>query len=208
MNTIPFFYYDIVARIFPGGITLGVLAYALPRMQRLVSGPEAWKTTVVPLTIAAASYMIGVLFEVVSPDWIVWRRISDITFRAAAKDFRWSQEFKQPDLASPGQMRRFREEAWFDLILAGKKDQAQAFAHALRMWAEAKIYLHSLLPVVGAIMISFWRQRWGWTVGATILAGIFLCGVYSPDRRRWVQILHSMERMTRSPSVAQEKTAN
>lgn len=67
-NIIPFFYYDLLARIVPGALTLGVLAYAgveLPNPWRpFFSAETAWGAVVIPLVLAGSSYAIGVLYEV------------------------------------------------------------------------------------------------------------------------------------------------
>ena len=195
MSGIPFFYYDIVARIFPGGITLAILAFTVDDIRRLLSGPESWKAALVPLALTGASYMIGVLFEVLFPDWLVWTWVSDRAFKAVAEEYPWSEKMKRPDPNSRSKSRAFRDQAWFDLILAGKKDEAQAFAHALRFWAEAKMCLHSFLPVVAAAIIFYCRQKPFWTITAAVVAALLLWGVYSRDRRRWMQILPSIERL-------------
>lgn len=193
MNAIPFFYYDIVARIFPGGITLAVFALARPEILGLASGTEGWKTVVVPITLAAAAYMAGVLFEAITPDGRVWRWISDKTFESAAEEYSWKGQ--KPDLQKLEDSRKFREEAWFDLILAGERDEAQAFAHALRMWAEAKMCLHSFLPVFVASIVFALEREWFWAASAGVVAVWLLYGVYSRDKRRWIQILNSKDRM-------------
>lgn len=195
MSGIPFFYYDILARIFPGSITVVVLMLAVDDIQKLLLCSEAWKTAVVPLVLLATSYMIGVLFEVVFPDWRFWRWVSDRTFRAAAKEYSWSVKMPQPDLSNLSESRAFRERAWFNLILAGKKDEARAFAHALRFWAEAKMCLHSFLPVVAVAIIFYCKQNLLLGSVATIIAALLLWGIFSRDRRRWVQILNSIERL-------------
>jgi len=187
MNAIPFFYYDIVARIFPGGIALALLVLAWPEILArpeilgLISGTEGWKTAVVPITLAAAAYMAGVLFEAITPDGSVWRLIGFITFRCAAREYPWQGQIS----------REFREKAWFDL----QRDEAH-FAHALRMWAEAKMCLHSSLAVFGASAIfAFQKREWCWVVSALVVGVLLLWGVYSRDKRRWIQILSSQGRM-------------
>jgi hypothetical protein len=219
MIGIPFFYYDIIARMLPGGITLAVLALAVPEIRGLVSGAEAWKAAVVPIALAAASYMIGVLFEAVYPDWLIWKWVGDMTFKSAAKEYHWQGKTQKPDLDDLKESRTFRDEAWFDLVLAGKRDEAQAFVHALRFWAEAKMCLHSLLPVFAAAIIFQCEQKSFWGIAATVVAGLLLWGVYSRDKRRWVQILNSRDRLNlgecsieqrakqNAPAVPQKKRA-
>lgn len=67
-NIIPFFHYDLLARIVPGALTLSVLAYAgveLPNPWRpFFSAETAWGAVVIPLVLAGSSYAIGVLYEV------------------------------------------------------------------------------------------------------------------------------------------------
>src|SRR5690349_1222824 len=138
MESIPFFYYDIVARIIPGGILLAIVLLRQPELRTFFSGEESWKTAAVPLAMAGASYMIGVLFEVFFSDWLFWRRVSDVSFRKAVASHNWSSRMRKPKPKVKEAARRYRREAWSYLVLAGKRDDAQAFAHAHRFWAEAK----------------------------------------------------------------------
>lgn len=70
---IPFFRYDILARIVPGALTLAVLAFAgveLPPVwadlfRGNTSGsPIPGSAVLVPLVCAGVCYVIGVLYEV------------------------------------------------------------------------------------------------------------------------------------------------
>lgn len=67
-NIIPFFHYDLLARIVPGALTLGVLAYAGVELPNpwgpFFSAETAWGAVVIPLVLAGSSYAIGVLYEV------------------------------------------------------------------------------------------------------------------------------------------------
>lgn len=67
-NIIPFFHYDLLARVVPGGLTLFVLAYVgveLPEPWVPFFSPDtAWGAVVIPFVLAGSSYAIGVLYEV------------------------------------------------------------------------------------------------------------------------------------------------
>ncbi len=147
MKDIPFFYYDIVARIFPGGVVISLLVFTIPELHRFISGPEPWKTATIPLAFIGLSYMIGVLFEVLFTDWLVWQWVGDMTFRAAVGEDAWPNNVTSSTMANRADCRALRDKAWFDLVLAGEKDRAQGFPHALRFWAEAKMCMHTFLPV-------------------------------------------------------------
>src|ERR1051326_1243257 len=67
MDIIPFFYYDIVARIIPGVVTLGVVAFAGPNfkdsLSRFLTGSKDWNGILLSLLIGGMAYAIGVLYE-------------------------------------------------------------------------------------------------------------------------------------------------
>ncbi|MCZ6653998.1 MAG: hypothetical protein O7D91_13345 [Planctomycetota bacterium] len=67
-NIIPFFYYDLLARVVPGGLTLFVLAYMGVELPEpwvpFFLADTAWGAVVIPLVLAGSSYAIGVLYEV------------------------------------------------------------------------------------------------------------------------------------------------
>src|SRR5258708_1818174 len=107
VKDIPFFYYDIVARIFPGAVVIVLVTFTVPEIERFVSGSESWKTATVPLAFIGLSYMIGVLFEVLFTDWLVWQWVGDRTFGAAASKHAWSQGFQSPTLANRDECRVF-----------------------------------------------------------------------------------------------------
>ncbi len=186
MNNIPFFYYDIFARILPGGLTLAVLAFAnsefLKNQASLkwLFGDGAWKAAVVPFVLAGCSYGIGVLFEAVLADWWVWKRVGEISFADALREYKWRHKERKDDLD--------REKVWSDLVQGCDPATAQSFAHALRFWAEAKMCLHCVVPVVAAaFLLSTPHSKvwWTWTIAALVVAGFLTWGTYSRHRRSW-----------------------
>lgn len=195
MESIPFFYYDIVARIIPGGLVVAILALTQPEVSTFFSGGESWKTAAVPLALAGASYMVGVLLEVLFSDWGFWEGVGDESFQLAIGNYSWSSTMPKPKLDDLEQSRRYRNKAWSYLVLAGKEDQAQAFAHAHRFWAEAKMCLHCVWPLFVASIILLQSQWWLLGISVFFAALAATKGVHSRDRRRWVQTLESIKHL-------------
>jgi len=71
MDSLPFFYYDILARIVPGAATLAVvwdnkIAFHLPVawLMKFANADGDWRKVVVPVALLGLSYVIGVVYEV------------------------------------------------------------------------------------------------------------------------------------------------
>ncbi len=206
-DVIPFFYYDILARIIPGVMVLAVLRYGGLRM------PEAWGslftvgwgTVIAPLVIAGTAYVIGVLLEVT---WYipgfrcVAELVSNRAFQSAHDNYMWLNPGSRPDSRGGQRLKPFRDAAWDWLILEGT-EKPLVFAHAHRFQAEMKLCRHALLPVVFFLVLVLsnrygcWTQCTllrGWYLGlGLVTALLFAWGTYAREKRRWLQVLISVD---------------
>jgi hypothetical protein len=152
-ETIPFFYYDILARIVPGAMTLATLLSVRDRLPNswkiLFVGSESWKAVVVPLVLGALSYVIGVVYEAIynaAPfKWIEFRA-GDRDFEIAWRKFTGAspENAKLLTRATAEQRLSFRFRLWEKLTLegGGNQEMGLVFAHCHRFQAEYKMFLH------------------------------------------------------------------
>src|SRR5215469_10630937 len=133
MNTIPFFYYDVLARVIPGGLLLVLVRVPGLRAPRpwldLSTGQESWKTVVVPLILAALAYLLGIVLD----------GFFRFLFRFAEKFGRWQYEkLKSEERAGPPipkiafSQKNFHHEAWQWLALVAGPKNTAAFSLAHR----------------------------------------------------------------------------
>ncbi|MBN2563302.1 MAG: hypothetical protein JXQ75_20470 [Phycisphaerae bacterium] len=213
-NVIPFFYYDILARIVPGALTLGVLAFAGVEVPDawaglFVSG-GSWSAVVTPLVCAGACYVVGVLYEaffaVPGVHWL-YNWMITFAYRRAKRDRhgRESQgvgsritEWRYDMCPSKGygQSKKDRIDLEHRFSRWGIGENARVFAHAHRFQAEAKMCLHSFLPALFFVYcaredvnsVGCWQQQWLFWIGV-VVAILFAWGAYARERRRWLQAL-------------------
>src|SRR6185437_257698 len=105
MDSLPFFYYDILARIVPGAATLAVIwdngigfHLAVGWVMRYANGGGDWKKVTVPIILLGLSYVIGVVYEVV--DYFPDISISDYVPNSWKK--RWKKQLEQLNKVTQG----------------------------------------------------------------------------------------------------------
>lgn len=205
-NLIPFFRYDILARIIPGAFTLCCLAYAgveIPGAWDAIfeSGPKAGTipggAVVVPLVCAGACYAIGLFYEVAfatRPLSLIADGIISGAY-ASAKEKKEDDDKAFADEKASNHERAKTYKLWSDLVHEDAKE-GERFAHAHRFQAEAKMCLHSVIPAFALAGFALY-YAWGiwcsqqlWELGLAILLVVILCcGAYAREWRRWLQTL-------------------
>jgi len=218
---IPFFYYDIVARLIPGGVTLMVIAFGFSERpfwkSTFLSATEHWNSLLAALVLGGLAYAIGVLFE----GWFAF-----VKLRGPLENKAWlvaSREFGLPETVSP----KSRTWLWEKLVLAAAQDpsstkqpvpsqeasgQSQlavksAFAHCHRFQAEYKMCQHLIVPTLLFLAFTWFRHsHWFWfLIGVSFLV-LLPVASYSRDKRRWWQLLVFGEQLGWIPEgLAQEK---
>ncbi len=202
MENLPFFYYDIIARIIPGALLIASLRSAGAKLPSewawVFQGAEAWKNLVAALVCAGAAYMIGVLMEVVfsSPLDLLSRK----AFESAFQSYEWRKSWFRPALKGEDYV-KYRRHLWNWLTLKGAHDP-RAFAHAHRFQAETRLCCYSVLPALIFTGSAIYQGRicdlCRWSCSWPALAGtaftlLLVCGAYLREWRRWVQALVSAD---------------
>jgi hypothetical protein len=208
-DVIPFFYYDILARIIPGVMVLAVLRYGGLRIPEawtsLLTG--GWGTVIAPLVLAGAAHAIGVLFEATSnlPGLHgLFERVSNRAFKDAFDAYKWLNPASCPDFEQGGELKSFRNAAWNWLTLEGA-EKPLAFAHAHRFQAEMKLCRHALLPAAGFVVLVLLNHHdcsvqfthcKCWYFGLGLVVTLLLAwGTYARERHRWLQVLISVDHL-------------
>lgn len=206
-NIIPYFYYDIVARMIPGAATLYVLALLGFQPSSSVSsffaGSDTWKGVAATLVLGGAAYALGVFFEALFffpllngyKEWTAKK-----AFEQAARKYVWHDE----SLRKQSEDCSFKTRAWEELVLRGSKSayMKSVFAHCHRFQAESKMCQHLLVPtVLYALMVHvpIWPIRIAWSGAAFIF---LLLASYWRDERRWWQVLSFGERLGFLPGMS------
>ena len=199
-DTIPFFYYDILARIVPGAATLATLLSISDKIpeswKMLFNGAETWKAVVVPLVLGALSYVIGVVYEAIyhaSGVKLVEFRAGDRDFDDAWQKFVGSSPKNAKLLAETTREQRnnFRFRIWEKLTLEGGRSQEMGlvFAHCHRFQAEYKMFLHLIYPSVLLALLGFARGKvTRGIIAILVVPGLFYLA-HRRDERRWEQVL-------------------
>jgi len=216
-DTIPYFYYDILARIIPGGLWLAVLSFsgfslAGSQVKSYFTGSEGWKAVVVPFAYVTAAYGLGLLTEILSfspgVDAIT-EGLTRVALRRAWRIYDW-QNYDASELP-PAAENRVRFWAWNRLVFG---DNPSAFSHAHRFQAEAKLCYHSLPPLLFVLAIIMRRacgQGWAgqvqWLVLALLLLLVCVWGAYIRERRRWLQVLASVDHCRWREELLDRRTA-
>lgn len=219
-NIIPFFYYDILARVLPGAITLAVVAMTpnlLPAsLMEFVNGKDGWKPAGIPLLLGGLAYAIGVIYEVF--DYAILRKLTD-KWEETAFQSAWSRFSRiapvSDALLLDGQNVRplaveFRRRLWSDVVLEGSQDSAKAlmFAHCHRFQAEYKMFLHLFYPSLLLSLLSLHPCHPVRAIAYCFIAGISLWLAHRRDDRRWWQALITGHWMGILNNVAREIRAS
>lgn len=200
---IPFFYYDILARIVPGAATvatLHMLGKHLPNSWLvLFDGQQTWKAIVIPLALGAICYAIGVLYEAIDYSWpvklLVWW-IDDRAFSNAQRTFGDDEEAERVTSthAPAEEARRSRFHLWNTLVFEGARDPgfSSVFAHCHRYQAEHKMFLHLAYPSLLLATLCFASHM---PIQAVIIFFVLVPTLiyvsFRRNERRWLQALSS-----------------
>jgi len=207
LPVIPYFYHDIVARIIPGLIQLGLIAalafYHLTGVPRSAQAQElGMKVKTIfhgsqlatALIVLAVAYFVGVLFEGVLGRWLLRY---DWAFRCAATKVR--QRNGLEGVKRTEQTFRLANEA--SSILESYEPQApHFFARSTRFLAEAKMMTFSSVAIpIGLVAVGGTTGHWlppGGRIGVAIVIVLFVFFVvagFSRQQRRAVEILRCIE---------------
>lgn len=206
MDTLPYFYYDILSRIVPGAATLAVVwpTRGFPPVDWLLwfvstGEKEGWEKLAIPVVLLGLCYTIGLAYEVLDyfPDerwfpgvkWISdW--IDDRGFRWAALRPPEDQDLKAI-VAAKG-LRTHRTDLWNLLTYQGGSQPtlAPVFAHCHRFQAEQKMFFHLLYPtlIFEGIALQHWHLDNQWIIGLVAFVLFSFC-CRSRDRRKWMQVI-------------------
>jgi hypothetical protein len=146
-NIIPYFYYDIVARIIPGVVTLGVLAFAGPNLResfsRSLAGSKDWN-----------SVLYEALFSLPVINW----------YKKFAERMAWESAVRKFDKANGTTYEKesstFRTQAWEKLVLESALEPERmksVFAHCHRFQAEAKMSQHLMIAALVFPVLAHFR---------------------------------------------------
>ncbi len=193
---IPYFEYDVFARVAPGALTIVVARYigmAVPKYWEPLLPPVAgaldagvvfWGG----LMLLAASYFIGLLYEGLLS--FRWRHVSPAALRCAAKErTTWLRPAKVD-----GERLQCQNESSFKLLLQWlvcSKDEGvrNGFVHMHRFQAEARLCTYSVYPLCVLAVTALFKHDY-WLGCGAVFTGLILVGcAWSREKRRWVQAL-------------------
>jgi len=197
---IPFFSYDIMSRMIPGGVTLALFGYLRGRLPEpwasLFTGVQSWKAIVVPLTLGATAYVIGVCYECIDYSSPLRRLI--LAADNAAFCSAWSTFCNKSNKDASGKVSQQLEVSslclWERLVFKGGQDRGQSsvFAHCHRFQAEYKMFLHLIYPTILFVVFALCRHKLllG-TIALGIIVPVFFYFGYQRNERRWLQAIYS-----------------
>lgn len=207
LPSIPYVYHDIVARIVPGVIQLGLIgALAIHHCpecvnkQSLMAVADASQVGVL-LALLAASYFIGVIFEgLLYLGLVVGKPFSSfyhVAFASALESMRL--EHNASGSVGDEEAARLAEEG-SSILESYEPLVPHFFARATRFLAEAKMTLYSAVAmpiaviVVGAMTGSWWPPGgWRGIMVGFLLFVFLLAASFARQRRRAVEILRCIQ---------------
>ncbi len=209
-NIIPYFYYDIVARMIPGTATLYVIALVgvpLPNaVACLFTGSDTWKGIAATLLLGGAAYAIGVFYESLF-SFPVFSHYKECALKKAIEHainrYYWKDEALREKARNDD---TFVHRAWEDLVVLGSResDMKSLFALCHRFQAESKMCQHLLVPtLLYASIAVYWRSPIR-VVPAAFAFFLLIFASYWRDERRWLQVLSFGERLRCLPGMAGE----
>jgi hypothetical protein len=201
VKEIPFFYYDLFAKIIPGGLAaaaLWLLGIRLPsNLQLMFMTSDVLRAVVFPLALLGMAYLLGSYLEAMLRPLL--KRVSERTFAAAWQSQRRLLGYPMPPLKSTLQDQiSDRIKIWQRLALIEVEQYPAAFSHAHRFQAEGKMFMHTSLPAsyfIGRIVwdrLSPFDPLLGYSGAFIAFVSALLFSVYSvwsAERRRWEQTL-------------------
>lgn len=204
---IPYFEYDLFARIAPGALTIAVLQYlGMPMPAYWKPLLPLWKDTLLPdagmvafggITLLGASYAIGLIYESLSP--LLWRRLPRTALVRAAVDqkTRWRRPVVGPS-ALCNEKDLFKTLLQW-LVCTRDPDVRSAFVHMHRFQAEARLCAYSVAPLIVLGVAAFVKQEaphgaWIWAPSFFIALLLVICTI-SRERRRWIQAIAILDEL-------------
>jgi hypothetical protein len=219
LPSIPYFYHDLVARIVPGAIQIGLicalLAHHCPEcinklnLSAILSASQVGML----LGVLAGSYLIGVFFEGLLYFSVkfgkTFANLYHIAFASALNEFRLnlrvSGKISKIDTAIMAEEASSILESYEPLV-------PHFFARAARFLAEAKMMLYSAVAIPLAVIIVFvltgkWWPPGGWRgiMTGLILIILFLTASFARHRRRAVEILRCVNYLSLRAEPADAK---
>ncbi len=214
---IPYFEYDVFARIAPGAATVAVarwlgmpspfywepllpipLGTAEAAMTGAGSAPAATLDTGVVLygglTLLAAAYVVGTLYEAFGS--LLWRSLSPRVLRRAARERKtWLHRVPPGTPPLVGDDRDLFKLLLQWLLTDPRAEVRGAFAHIHRFQAEARMFAYSTVPLAALALFALVRHA-GVPAGAAAALGLLTawCG-YLREHRRWVQALATLDQL-------------
>lgn len=212
MQQIPFFYFDILARILPGAFFIAMMSLAdahLPDAWRgfLFGGDFGWQAVAVPAAGIATAYLIGLTAEASSylpvmrslTDWLT-RASFDNACRTYERNYSRARAFNTHEDAV-----RYRCESWDRLV----RKADSGFSHAHRFQAEAKLFWHLSILTFVTVLYAVIRclQNQSVTNGTTVVllaatTPALVWASYARESRRWLQVLIFDDRYESKPLPA------
>ena len=198
MKEMPFFYFDIRARVIPGALCLALFGLFNMKVPQPYSfwfeGSEAWKAVVVPLLLVTGAYFLGDIIEATirwSWDILGYRAFQRAFFRRNGK------ELEPSEFAS-----KYRHSLWHWAVVTVSKEYPQAFIHPHRFQSEAKMFLNSSVPAAIILGRLFYLQSHhllaSWLLSILVFEACARLS-FSCEIRRWVQVLGLAEELLVDP---------
>lgn len=194
MNTIPFFYYDVLARMIPGGLLLALLRVAGLRtpacLAGVVTGQEPWKAVIMPLIVAAMAYLLGALLDGIF-------RFSTLAEKFGRRQYQLvlSADKGLSPVPATASSKNFQHDAWQWLALKVGPKNTAAFSLAHRFQADSRLFILSAVPAASLAGLSVfeWLKI---SCAAWVAAGVGICvlllfaiSAFNSEKNRWIWTL-------------------
>ncbi len=210
---IPYFHYDVFARIVPGGITLALLSRLGAPMPTLwepllpnpngqlvdmlvVPGDSAeWPLlTVASLSLLAGSYLVGVVYEGILGSLL--QRCSERVLRRAASSInvRWPAPPGTAPL-SVGLQYRLCPDLWNWLIVSPDEQIMRSAEYGVRFQAEARMCAFTCLALAGAMAAEIYHARYEWIPWLGIALPLLGWTAYQREYHRWIHTIGTLYRL-------------
>jgi hypothetical protein len=196
MNTIPFFYYDVLARMIPGGLLLALLRAVGLRAPApwpdLLTGQEAWKAVLVPLVLAAMAYLLGALMDG------FFRFFFKLAERFGRRQYQTvisEQVGLRPMPPGASSVKNFQHDLWQWLALVAGPENTAAFSLAHRFQAESRLFVLSSIPAAfgAGASVYHWLKipgaSWISLVSGLVVLVAFIRSAFNSEKNRWIWAL-------------------
>lgn len=150
MKSIPFFYADLIARMFPGGVFLALSLISTLEIPSSWSdfcnaGKMAGSVVMCPLIFAGLAYIVGTLLEVLLSSRLEKKYIK--AFKKTLKTHAWITESAKR-IVEPRPTKNLSRATFGLLIVPGTDKEREAASHLIRFHSEAKM-TYSLTWIFG-----------------------------------------------------------